>query len=147
MPQRWSNLDKRLQHEAPFEHARMRNRQLRSVKQHLAEQENIDVDGPRPFRNGASAAVASQSAFDPLRRGDKLNREQPGFTLEDHVQEPWLLAQFLGLGFVDGGPPHDVHFFGFEGADSPFEITLAVAHVRPERQKDALQRHSLKHMI
>ena len=49
MAQSGREIGEGLEHEAPFRHAWMRDFQIFCVHYHVAEEEDIDVDGPRTF--------------------------------------------------------------------------------------------------
>src|SRR4029077_4656762 len=117
---------------APLAHSRMRNLQLTSVDDEVSEQEHIDVDRARAFRN---SALATHSQFDGLKAREQEPGEKLRLPFHNEVQKPRLVMEVLRLGFINRGSTQDVNPRGLEPLQRREQVLLTVAEVGTEGKK------------
>jgi len=100
--QTWRELQKRRQHKLPFLDARVRQDEIPSAQHMLAEEENINIEGSRPFLP-LPLPVPPHSPLDPLHAFEKRGGGPPRPTEENEIEKPGLCGFVERLGFVQTG--------------------------------------------
>jgi hypothetical protein len=114
----------------------MRNLEFARRDDKVSEEENVNVDGTRAFRQ---CALSAHAQFDGLNASEQEPREEIGFYFDNYVQKPGLIAQVLGLGFIDRRPAEDVNIRRFETIQGIQQVRLAIAEVGAKGEKSLLQ--------
>ena|SRR5579884_439321 len=135
MPLLRSDFRQWLEDESPFVHGGMRNRQSRRIYDGVTEQQNIDIDGARPFYpcgSLLSRSPPSHRSFNPQKLRQKLLWHFLRLQFDHAVQKPGLLGVLDRLSFINRR--HGLYFAQFAQAfDRGPQIRLAIADVRPQR--------------
>ena len=104
-----------------------------------AVQKNVDVDrsGSVPHRS-----FAAEFVLDFLDAMQQLLREEVCFKFGDEVQEPALLAQSDGFGFIETGDAQKLEIGAVQLCERGLQNCLAVANVRAEAEIYKVQNNS-----
>ena len=120
------NLGQGFQHEAALVHGGMGNRQSGRVHTGVAEKQNVDIDGARPLWLDASP---THSLLDFENSLQQLVGRHVCVEGEGAVQEPWLIGELDGFGFIErrcgGHSPEAAQFL-----DSGMKVSDAVSNIR-----------------
>ena len=92
------DLCQRFQDEAASVHGGMRNRQAPIFDDGVAKQENIEVDGARPF---FLASLPSHLLLNLDDAGEKLCGRLLRIQFDGAIQKPRLRGEFYRFGFVE----------------------------------------------
>jgi hypothetical protein len=98
MPKLGCNFKQRLEHEAPLQHAWMRNCEPGGIDYRIPDEQNVDIDDAWAARQ---AANTSHFPFDAQQRGQQLQREKARLTNYGDIQKPGLIRHILRLGFIN----------------------------------------------
>src|SRR5579864_1776627 len=114
----------------------MRNPQLTGPDDEVSEQQDVDVNGARPFRN---FALAAHSQLDGLDTSEQQPGEKFGLDFHYQIQKPGLILEILRLGLVNRRPAQNVNACGFEPLQRFEQLCLTVADVGTEGKKSLFQ--------
>lgn len=105
----------------------MGQRQARLVEDLVAEDEQVEIDRPRPETLSADTA---QARLDVQQPRQELARRQVGLHLDGAVQERPLLDGADGLGLTQPGDRHDVDpLLGSETVERGMQMSLTVTEI------------------
>ena len=119
------------QDEVALKHAGMRNLEISGGNSVVAIEKDVEIDEARPLGEGFSAA---HLRFDVAECAEKLKGGENRLRFEDGVEEPGLVEEVDGLGFVNAGYLYDGDTGFGEETDGLAQVFLAVTNVGAERQ-------------
>jgi hypothetical protein len=124
--------------EAALEHAGVGDLQVRLGDGFQAVEEDVQVEESRTF---GDKFVAAEGSFDATEGAEESSSGESGFGVEDAIEEPGLVEEVHGLGFVESGDAEDADARLFEGGEGGAEIGGAVAQVGAEGEVDLVRGH------
>lgn len=121
----------RFQDESAIEHTGVGDGEVWLLKDGVAEQQDVEIDGARSVADGSDAAEGTFDIEQDREQGTGVERGVDG---DDLVQERRLVEVADRGGFVHRGLLHDFQTSALQGCDCSPESGLAVADVGPEAE-------------